>query len=246
MNQELSPAVRGALMSAFDRSFIDYLASGAFNSRTAALRKWAVSGTGLSQAVAGRRSVDRIVYKEPFLSFAPEYTYESLPHARLIYLLRDGRDVADSLVRTYDVLTDQQLSSLTTSEVPIGRRNGTRYVPWWVEDGRDDEFLSATPYIRAIWMWSEMVRRCRIAFCRRPVVEAGRVLEIRYEDLARDPVTSGRRIAAHLGVAMTRRMTRRIAGAHASSIGVHKRRDPKELAEASRIAGAELGASGYL
>jgi hypothetical protein len=246
MNQELPEMVRVALTSAFGRVLSDYLESGAFNSRSAALHKWVLAGGDLRKALAGRRSVDRLVYKEPFLAFAPQYTYEALPKARLVYLLRDGRDVADSLVRSYDVLSDDKLSHLNTTEAPIGRKRGDRYVPWWVDDGREDEFLSAPAYVRAIWMWSAMVSRCRAFFSRDAVAGEGRVLQIRYEDLIRDPVSWGGRIADHFGVPMTRRMGRQIASAHASSVGIHKRRDPKELEEATRVAGDELRQQGYL
>ena len=99
----------------------------------------------------------RIVYKEPFFAFAPEYAYEALPSGRIVYIVRDGRDVADSLVRSYDVLTDEKLAGLGTTEAPLGRRHGRLYVPWWVEEGREGEFAVATPYVRAIWMWSAMV-----------------------------------------------------------------------------------------
>jgi hypothetical protein len=245
INFQLPPFVHDALVGAFRRSLTDYSTSGLFNSRSSALRKWFAARDGLVRAAIGQRSVDRIIYKEPFLAFAPEYTYESLPGARLIYIVRDGRDVADSLVRTYDVLTDQKLTHMNTAEAPMGREWGGRFVPWWVEVGREDDFLSASAYVRAIWMWAVMVRRCRAFFSEDRVIDQGGVLHIRYEDMVDDPQEWGRRITEHIGGAMTRRMRHRIESAHSRSIGTYKRRTTQELTEAVRVAGVELRAHGY-
>lgn len=188
-----------------------------------------------------------LIYKEPFLAFAPGYAHDALPNARLLYLFRDGRDVADSLVRTYDVLTDEKLANLESDEVQIGRKLGDRYVPWWV-GGRDEDgerFLAASPYLRAVWMWREMVRRCGDLFDGAAAKESGRVLQIRYEDLIGDPLAHGQAIVQHLGLEMTATMRKRLAGAHPRSIGAHRQRDRAELAEAEQLAGAELLALGY-
>ena len=50
-----------------------------------------------------------LVWKEPHLSFAPELALRAVPTGRLFYILRDGRDVANSLVTTYNVLSDDVL-----------------------------------------------------------------------------------------------------------------------------------------
>ena len=244
-NRELSEEARETLLGAFEKSLRDYLESGAYNARAAALAKWAAARGGLLRAARGERREARLVYKEPFLAFAPDYAYEALPGARLVYLVRDGRDVADSLVRSYDVFTDEKLVRLDTSEAPIGRLRGDRYVPWWVEEGADEEFLAAVPYVRAIWMWMEMVHRCDEFFSRPEVVASGRVLQVRYEELVGDPVGVGSRIVGHLGTDMNRRVKARLREAHAGSVGVHRGRDRAEIAEAERVAGAELALLGY-
>jgi hypothetical protein len=246
LNRELSPEVRQALIGTLPKALSDYLESGAYNARTAALRKWAAAGGGLGRAISGKRHSDRIVYKEPFLALAPEYPYEALPEARIVVIHRDGRDVADSLVRSYDVLTDEKLTDLQTTEAPIGRRIDDRYVPWWVAEGAEREFLDATPYVRAAWLWKEMVRRCDGFFARADVVAGGRVLQLRYEELVRDPAGVGRRLAEHVDGPVTSRMRKRLTSAHTRSIGVHRQRDPVELEAAERIAGDELRRLGYL
>ncbi|HTD08504.1 MAG TPA: sulfotransferase [Solirubrobacteraceae bacterium] len=248
--QELDGQVRDALERSFRVGLGDYLTTSLYHARSAALRKWWVSGrqrATLTTAIKGKRIEQMLIYKEPFLAFAPGYAYRALPDARLLYLFRDGRDVADSLVRSYDVLTDEKLSSLESDEVQIGRKLGDRYVPWWVGDGQGDgeRFLAASPYLRAVWMWREMVRRCGEFFDQREVTVSGRVLRVRYEDLIGDPFTQGNAIVEHLGLEMTTTMRKQLAGAHPRSIGIHQRRDRDELAAAEQLAGTELAALGY-
>jgi hypothetical protein len=246
--QELSDDVREVLERSFRVALSDYLATSVYHARSSALRKWWAAsrhGGTLPAAIRGTRVEQMLIYKEPFLAFAPELPYVALPHARLLYIFRDGRDVADSLVRTYDVLTDAKLSDLETNEVPIGRRVGDRYLPWWVGDEDSESFFGASPYLRAVWMWREMVRRCGDFFARPEVMASGRVLHVRYEDLISQPLPQGQTIVEHFGQQLTAGMRRRLAGAHPRSVGIHGKREHAELAAAERIAGAELQALGY-
>jgi Sulfotransferase family len=246
--QELSEQVREALERSFRVALADYLTTSLYHARAGALRKWWVANRRLSTlapAIKGKRVESMLVYKEPFLAFAPEFTYEALPGARLLYIFRDGRDVADSLVRTYDVLTDKRLADLESDEVQMGRKVGELYVPWWVGDSDSESFLDASPFLRSVWMWREMVRRCQRFFDRADVRASGRVLRVRYEDLIRDPITQGQAIAQHLGQQLTPTMRKLLRSAHPRSIGIHERREQAELAQAERLAGAELEALGY-
>jgi hypothetical protein len=249
VNYSLPTYIYNVLAFELEASFQNYLDSGIPYSRFSALHKWLkgyMSSQEFFHALGRQRVIERIIYKEPFLSFAPEFTYRALPDCRILHLYRDGRDCADSLVRTYDVLTDEKLMALNTSEMPIGRKYDERYVPWWVEQGREEEFLGSTPYLRAIWMWKEMVGRCHHFFSKPEVVATGRVLLVKYEDLVSDSLKYGEFITLHFGAAMNAQLRKQLKQAHPLSIGIHKRRNPKEIEEAERIAKTELKLYGYL
>lgn len=247
-NAPLPPELYDALAVGFERALDDYMESGRARSRAAALQKWVNAPTGLSglwDAVRGRRSPSRIVYKEPFLSFAPEFVYYALPDANIIHLVRDGRDCANSLRRSYDVLTDENLTHLMGAEMRLGRKVDHRYVPWWVEDGREQEFLAASPFGRALWMWAYMARRCHRFFSRSEVKASGRVLLVRYEDFMQEPIRYGRAVLDHLGLEPTPGFRRRVNRARTGSIGKHKHRTEAEVDEAERFAKDELELYGY-
>ena len=248
VNQPLTAEVYNCLSRSFEFSIQDYLES-IEKARVPAIYRWLsknLTSQELIQALKGDRTIERAIYKEPFLAFAPEFTYNALPKCKIIHIYRDGRDCADSLMRKYQVLTDEKLTSEHRAEMPIGRKYDHRYVPWWVEPGRDEEFLACSPYVRAVWMWKEMTGRCYDFFSRPNVAESGRVLLLKYEDLVSDPIQYAEVVANHFGCQMNDRLQKAFAGAHNSSVGIYQRREAKEIQAANEIAKAELRSYGYL
>lgn len=249
LDSPLPPEVRSVLVTEFERSLDVYLRSGEFNSRSAAIRKWATERGSIIQfkdALMGRRYIDKFIYKEPFLSLVPSLAVESLPGAPIVYIYRDGRDVANSLDRSYRVLTDNRLTDLRSTEMRVGRKFDYRFVPYWVEKGREAEFLSSSPYVRCIWMWAVMVKQCREYFEQSGIVSSGQVLNIKYEEFMSDPVGGGEMIAKHFGAEPTKAYIKRLRRGNTDSIGKYRKRDYRELDEAMRVAGKELEMHGYL
>lgn len=251
VNQELSAGHRELLDGMLVRALDGYRNSGAFKARTAAVRKWMSSRErgplGAMMCVRSERDVELLVYKETYLALAPQLCADLKRVGKVVYLYRDGRDVADSLVRSFGVLTDERLKTEESSEVIIGRRVGRLWVPWWVGQGREAEFIAMSPYGRAAWMWAVMAAKCREEFGVPRGEEAARIMWLGYEELMKEPLELLDRIADHLMVPVTGRMRKRVLGAHRGSIEVYKRsRTSGEVKEAERVAGEELAKYGYL
>jgi hypothetical protein len=246
-NQEVSDKVYEALTVSIERE-VDVYLSGAYNSRFRALEDWWRAPRQWRRFYEVVRSGERprpdwFVYKEPFLSLAPELVLDALPTAKIIYIYRDGRDVANSLVESYDVLTDQELTHLRSTEMRIGRPYDERYVPWWVEKGHDEEFIESQPYVRAIWMWAYMLRRCHRYFS--SLETPDQVLQVRYEDFMRHPHDIGDKLLDHLGAGDTRAFRRHLDEARTTSIGKHANRPLTERRAAEDLAGDVLKQFGY-
>jgi hypothetical protein len=225
-----------------------------FRAYAARSRSWALaestrgnlSAGELLAAIRRRRTVGALVFKEPFLAFAPDLCYDAVPESRVVIIHRDGRDCADSLQRKYGVLTDERLQTIDSVESPIGRPFGSVIIPWWVEEGQEERFAACSPYLRSVWMWREMVDRCE-AFAARPDVAAsGRVLTVRYDALMRDPLEVGRAVVEHVGHRLSKRIERRLRRAHTKSIGIHANRGQSEIDQATQLARPQLERLGYL
>ena len=124
-------------------------------------------------AVHGRSEV--IAIKEPNGSQAADLILRAVPRSRLLFLLRDGRDVVDSELAAHG--PDSWMSR--------------RYPIRGVEPGDRDAFLEDAAHK---WVWqTEVVQSAFDAH------EGPKIL-VRYEELRRDTESEMRRIADWLGV----------------------------------------------
>jgi hypothetical protein len=190
-----------------------------------------------------------MVYKEPFLAMAAEEFARHFSKASFIHLIRDGRDCADSLSRTYRaVLSDETLRVDRSywrevgSEIGTARFHDGRVVPWWVAAGEEEEFLSMTQGQRCLWMWKEAVVRGG----RAREVAGARYLEMRYEDLCSDPAAAGDTILGFLDLEDGKRFSKEIRKARTESIGIAGKRGGDEWEDLPRGVGAVLRENGYL
>ncbi len=170
------------------------------------------------------------VEQTPETSFVLPAALRAYPQAIAVHVVRDGRDVATSL------LERGWLSAERTGADDAGLAFGP-HARFWVESGREEEFGSVSDATRAAWAW------------RRYVTAAGavpeRTVEVRYEQLVAEPAAAAAPVAAALGGAPGL-VTDAFARAHDTSAG-RWRRDltPEQLADVEREAGAQLVALGY-
>jgi hypothetical protein len=153
------------------------------------------------------------------------------PEARVVHLLRDGRDVVCSLLekswlRPTRVAADD-------AGVPYGS-----YARFWVEAQRRDEFQRASDARRAAWVWRSYVTAVRSS--------GVPVHEIRYEQMATSPSEIAEVLAGYLG-APVGGLASALGRVHAESVGRWRRDlDEAQLADVLAEAGDLLRDLGYL
>ena len=173
----------------------------------------------------------RAVEQTPEAAFVLPAVAEAFPRATLVHAIRDGRDVVGSL------LERGWLSAGKAGVDDTGAEYGS-HVRFWLEPGREEEFLAATDARRCAWAWRRYVSAARAS--------GVELTEVRYERLAAEPV----RVAVDLAraLAVDEADVRRVLGeAHDASVG-RWRRDlaQEQVAEVEAEAGSLLRDLGYL
>jgi Sulfotransferase family len=172
----------------------------------------------------------RGVEQTPETSFVLAAALRAYPEAVAVHVVRDGRDVATSLLERGWLSAER--TGADDARLPFGP-----YARFWVEPGREDEFTHVSDATRAAWAW------------RRYVTAAGAVPErtvvVHYEQLVTDPAAAAAPVAARLDVDPGL-VTAAFAQAHDTSAG-RWRRDltAEQLADVEREAGDVLAALGY-
>jgi hypothetical protein len=188
-------------------------------------------------------------YKEPFLVFAATVFAEHFKNSKFIHIIRDGRDCADSMVRTYphalvdQVLRDPVLGRLKGSEIGLARRWHEWHLPWWLPEGTEEAFVRLQPYCRYVFMWHVMVGQ-GLSLGR--MLPAERYLELRYEDFCRQPHEAGQRILAFLGCQSCRPFRRILGSMTTRSVKCHVRQEARILQEANHVGKSLLRELNYL
>lgn len=182
------------------------------------------------------------VFKEPFLSFSPNLARSAFPNAKIFWIIRDGRDVANSLVKSYNVLTDDDLKSCVSNENPFRSRPHASglYIPWWVPDHLSDQFISCGQFARAALMWAVMMEKCHDSF-----KNDNLVTRVTYESLVSHPELTISEICKFLEVSPSQQLKKFCYTASPKSIGSFQKRSPKEIDECINLIGDTLLKFGY-
>jgi hypothetical protein len=149
------------------------------------------------------------------------------PAAGAVHALRDGRDVVCSLLERGWLNRDRG------GRDDAGHAYGA-YPRFWVERERREEFTNVSDARRAAWAWRRYVEAARAS-------DPVRVLEVRYESLAR----SAPEVAAFLGTDVAP-LEAALGGFHDRSIGRWRRElTPEQLTDVEAEAGPLLAELGY-
>jgi hypothetical protein len=173
----------------------------------------------------------RAVEQTPELAHLVDVVAAAFPRSRVVHIVRDGRDVACSL------LEKPWLREEARGADDAGLSHGS-HARFWVEPERRREFESATGARRAAWVWRSYVSAARSA--------SAPVVELRYERLAEDPEAAARELASALD-APEAPLAAALSRVHTESVGRHRRDlTDEQLAEVLDEAGELLRELGYL
>jgi hypothetical protein len=191
--------------------------------------------------VAGLRPIEQT----PESGFVIPAISAAFPRARFLHLVRDGRDVACSLIERGWLRAGApgvQARATTTTRDDAGQPYGD-YARFWVERDRRDEFGAVSEARRCAWAW----RRYNEAVLDQAGALGDRLLQVRYERLVRDPAAVAREIAAFLDAGdRATDLERALSGAHDESVGRWRRDlDADQLAAVEAEGGGLLRALGY-
>lgn len=172
----------------------------------------------------------RAVEQTPESAFVTAGIRLAFPAAKVVHLVRDGRDVVCSLLER-GWLTAERRGEGDDAGLPFGVEPR-----FWVERERAGEFGSVSDARRAAWAWRRYVSAARSAD----------PFEVRYEDMARDPHRVAGRLAGLLG-APQEELAAALRGAHEESIGRHKADlTPQQLDDVLEESGELLRDLGYV
>jgi len=171
----------------------------------------------------------RAVEQTPELAHLARVLPLAFPDATIVHIVRDGRDVACSLLEKPWLKREQPSSD--DAGLPYGS-----YARFWVEPDRRAEFEAASDARRAAWVWRSYVTAARAA---------ASAVEVRYEQVAAEPAAVASLLATALG-APVEPLTAQLRRAHDTSVGRY--RDDlgtAQLADVEDEAGGLLRELGY-
>lgn len=173
----------------------------------------------------------RAVEQTPELAHLLRAAVVAFPEARIVHMVRDGRDVACSL------LEKRWLRPAQTATDDAGLAYGS-YARFWVEPDRRSEFERVSDARRAAWVWCAYLSAVRSS--------GVPVHEIRYERMAESPEAVAEGLATYLD-APAAPLASAIGRVHAESVGRWRRDlDETQLADVVDEAGELLADLGYL
>lgn len=204
-------------------------------------------GTILRRAArAGMGGGSRCLEQTPESTFVIPQLAQAFPQATFVHLIRDGRDVAASLLErgwlapgaASDVV-DAAGTRADDAGLPYGD-----YARFWVEPDLRAQFEQADEARRCAWAWRRYEGAAREALAALP---DERRIDIRYESLVADPAGTARTVAERLAVpAQAEDFATAFAAAHPRSVGRHRSvLSPEQLRAVEEEAGPLLAELGY-
>lgn len=172
----------------------------------------------------------RPIEQTPEMAFVVRAIPLAYPAARIVHIVRDGRDVVCSLLEKPWLRPEQV--RVDDAGVPYGA-----HARFWVEPDRHEEFETASDARRAAWVWRSYVTAAH---------DRPELLEIRYEAVTADPAGVAGELAQFLD-APVEPLATALAQAHEASVGRYRSDlSAEQLADVEAEAGPLLRELGYV
>ena len=216
--------------------------AGAGSAVVVELRRVMVNSQRAAMAVR-RRGIEQT----PETTFLIGQLAQAFPRSHFVHVLRDGRDVAASLIeRGWLAGNPGEFVAARAGGEPVdaaGHKFGG-YARFWVEPDRGPEFEHASEPRRCAWAWRRYVGAALTALDTLP---PERVTTIRYERLVAHPEDEARRVADELGAsAWVSPLREAMSKAHRNSVARYEQRlGVHGLADVEAEAGSLLTSLGY-
>ncbi len=185
----------------------------------------------------------RLVEKTPRHCYIMPFLAQAFPDCQFIHIIRDGRDVALSLIKQPWILAE---SAAKPRRDPAGYLMGP-YAHYWIEPERREEFERTSNLHRAAWLWR---RSTQTTIANGAMLPANRYLELRYESLVQSPDSHADLILDYLEMrdaASQQAFRQAIRRARPTSVGAGLRTfSPADLEIVNREAGTTLRELQYL
>lgn len=179
--------------------------------RSAAVFRLSYSTLLLAGLDGGRRFAE----KNPENSFVVPFLASAFPVAQFVHIVRDGRDAT---------VSHAEQPWLAATSAGSGRRGRAGqlwgpYPRWWVEPELREEFSRVPDIVRSAWCWRRFTEAALAGLASLP--DGGRAIEVRYEDLTRDPAGTAELLADFLATSPSgsRELRVGLTAASTSSVG---------------------------
>jgi Sulfotransferase family len=184
----------------------------------------------------GERAVSRYGDASPDLLYCAEPLLDAFPDARLVQIIRDGRDVVAAMLADPEALAWFRPGFVNLDAEPVHPVLG-------LESQAD----------RAAWPGLSLAGKCalrwrgtvRLMARLRNALSAEQLITLRYEEMIRQPVTAAGIVSAFIGDEVSH-LELRPGQDPAGEAGVWRRLlSPAQAADVERVAGPELRRVGY-
>ncbi len=181
------------------------------------------------------RAISRYGDASPELLYCAESLIDAFPDARLVQIIRDGRDVVAAMLSDASALAWFRPGFVNLESEPTHPLLGVE-TRWdraaWEE---------ASPAGRCAMRWRGAVR---LAARLRARLSAEQLVTLRYEELVRQPLAAAGAVSEFVGAGV-RPVEARIAGTPREPGGWRRLLTPAQAADVERLAGEELRRVGY-